>query len=52
MPRYHNSGLAEAILDELMKLPRDTELENYLIDFMVECESDFPAVGEKILEYL
>ena len=52
LPRYHNSGMAEAILDELMKLPRDTELENYLIDFMVECESDFPAVGEKILEYL
>lgn len=51
-PRYHNPEMAEAILDELIKLPRDTELENYLIDFMVECESDLPTIGKKILGYL
>lgn len=52
LPRYHNPGMAEAILDELMKLPRDRELDNYLIDFMVECESDLPTIGKKILGYL
>lgn len=52
IPRYHDLGMIEVIVDALIKMPRSEEMENYLIDLMVECESDYPTVGEKILKYL
>lgn len=52
LPRRYDQGLFEVILDEMMKLERSEALENYLIDFMVEYEKDYPTIGEKILGYL
>lgn len=52
LPRHYAPELFEVILSEMMKLERSEVLENYLIDFMVKWETDYPAMGEKILRYL
>lgn len=52
LPRYYDPELFEVLLSEMMKLERSEALENYLIDFMIKWETDYPAMGEKILRYL
>lgn len=50
--KCHDVEVYITIVEQLFKLPRTTELEQYLIDVMVEFEDEYPTVRERILEYL
>ncbi len=50
--RFHDTEIVEALVEQLFKLPRSEELEDYLIHIMVEYEEEYPGVGDRILAYL
>ena len=52
LQRFHDTDTILTLVEQLMKLSRTTELEDYFIDIMVEYEEDYPDVGARIQEYL
>ena len=50
--RYYNREMLLTIVEQIMKLPKTEQIEEYLIEVMVKYEEDYPTVKSKILDYL
>ncbi|MBP3569883.1 MAG: hypothetical protein J6K04_12050 [Lachnospiraceae bacterium] len=49
---YHNMDIIFTIVQQILKLPRTEQMEEYLIEIMVKYEDEYPIVKAEILEYL